>query len=235
MTETSHPSPREQILDAALPHVVFDGWSEDAFRAGVQDSGVDFALARSLFPKGGIDLAIAFHKRGDAQMVERLLQEDLSALRFRDRIASAVRFRLEAVEMFKEEVRRGTSLFALPHNAAEGARLIWGTADAIWSTLGDTSEDYNWYTKRATLSGVYGSVVLFWLGDDSEGHQATWEFLDRRIENVMQFEKMKAQVNANPLAAKFLSGPNWLLSKVRRPMDMPDPDLPGFIRPRGSK
>jgi ubiquinone biosynthesis protein COQ9 len=84
-------------------------------------------------------------------------------------------------------------------HAADGARAIWGTADAIWTALGDTSDDMNWYSKRASLSAVYGATVLFWLGDDSTGHQATWDFLDRRIEGVMRFEKAKAAMAANPL------------------------------------
>ena len=220
-------SDTEKLLDAALEHVVFDGWSEATFRAAVADIGMDQDTARALCPRGAIDLAIAFHKRGDDQMVARLKRENLLSMRFRDRVAAGVKFRLEAVGEHKEAVRRGSTLFSLPQNAGEGAKLIWGTADKIWDALGDRSEDYNWYTKRAILSGVYGSTVLFWLGDTSEDHEATWEFLDRRIENVMQFEQLKAQVNNNPVASKLMVGPNWLLSKIRKPATMPDPDLPG--------
>ena len=165
----------------------------------------------------------------DAAMEARIKSEDMSALKFSEKVAAAVRFRIEAATD-KEAVRRGTTLFALPVYAADGAKLIWGTCDAIWTALGDASEDVNWYTKRATLSGVYGSTVLFWLGDTSDNHQATWDFLDRRIDNVMQFEKVKAQINANPLASKLLIGPNWLMSKIRKPMTMPDADLPGYFR-----
>ena len=99
---------------------------------------------------------------------------------------------------------------ALPQHAAEGAGLVWGTCDRIWAAIGDSSADVNWYTKRLTLSSVYSATVLYWLGDNSPNHQDTWTFLDRRIENVMQFEKFKAQVNANPLAKQLLAGPNWL-------------------------
>ena len=218
---------KTKILDAGLPHVTFDGWSKETFDAAVMESGVDLALAHSLFPRGALDLSIAFHKRGDAQMVSRLKSENLLSMRFRDRIAAGVRFRLEAAAEDKEAVRRGTALFALPMNAGDGAKLVWGTADAIWTALGDQSKDHNWYTKRATLSAVYGSTVLFWLGDESEDHAATWEFLDRRIDNVMQFEKVKAQVNANPLASKLMAGPNWLLSQLKAPGSRIDSDLPG--------
>lgn len=215
----------EAILDAALDHVPFDGWSDATLRAASRDAGVDPALARALYPRGGVDLALAFHRRGDARMVERLAATDMSAMRFRDRIAAAVRYRLEAVED-RELVRRGSALFALPQHAAEGARAIWGTADLIWRSLGDSSDDINWYTKRATLSGVYGSVVLYWLGDSSDGHQATWDFLDRRIEDVMRFEKVKARVRDNPVLSRVLAGPMRLLDHIHAPKGTPA-DLPG--------
>ena len=230
-TAETVPTPAERVLDAALMHVPFDGWSETTLRAAVIDSGVAEALARSLYPRGGVDLALAYHRRGDALMRDKLATADLGAMRFRERVAHAVRLRLELVED-KEAVRRGATLFALPIYAADGLRAVWGTADAIWDALGDTSRDVNWYTKRVTLSGVYSATVLFWLGDDSPGHQDTWEFLDRRIENVMQIEKAKAAVRDNPVAKALLAGPLKLMEKIRKP-ETPD-DLPGKMadRPR---
>lgn len=228
-TQNSTEAAADRVLDAALMHVAFDGWSDATFRGAVADSGVDAGLAKALFPRGGVDLAIAFHKRGDALMRQRLAETDLSALRFRDKITTAVRLRLEVVDD-REAVRRGTTLFALPMHAADGARLIWGTADAIWSTLGDTSRDINWYTKRATLSGVYSATVLYWLGDDSPGHQATWDFLDRRIEDVMRFEKVKAGLRDNPISKALLAGPLKFMEKIQMPK-VPD-DLPGKMMDR---
>ncbi len=214
---------KDRILDAAVAHVPFDGWSETTFRAAAVDSGVADGVARALFPRGGVDLALAYHARGDAEMVARLAAMDLSALRFRDRIAKAVRTRLELAD--KELVRRGTTLFSLPQHAADGARAIWGTTDKIWTALGDTSTDLNWYTKRGTLTAVYGSTVLYWLGDGSLDHQASWDFLDRRIDQVMQFEKLKASLRENPLGKALLGGPLKILERVRAPK-MPN-DLPG--------
>ena len=162
-------------------------------------------------------------------MRDRFAAEDHNGLRYSEKVARAVRLRLEAASD-KEAVRRGTTFFALPQHAADGARAIWGTADAIWQALGDTSTDLNWYTKRATLSAVYASTVLFWLGDDSLGHQATWDFLDRRIENVMQIEKLKSQVRDNPLAKAFANGPGRWFDKIKAPT-MPT-DLPGSFMDR---
>ena len=224
-------SPKEQLLEAALMHVPFDGWSQATFDAAIDDSGVERTVAVSVCPRGAVDLAIAYHQQGDAEMVARMSAADLGAMKYSARVAAAVRFRLEAIED-KEVVRRGTTLFALPTYAGDGAKAIWGTADAIWNTLGDTSEDVNWYTKRATLSGVYSATVLFWLGDTSEDHADTWAFLDRRIENVMQIEKLKAQVNDSPVLSKLMAGPNWLLSHVKAPQRMPQAGLPGrWTRP----
>ncbi|MFN4170291.1 MAG: COQ9 family protein [Pseudorhodobacter sp.] len=197
---------RAAILDAALLHVPFDGWSEATFRAAIRESDVAEGLARALFPRGGVDLALEFHRAGDRQMAERLASADLAGLRYSEKVAHAIRTRLEIVED-RELVRRGTTLFALPRHAGEGARAIWGTADAIWRALGDTSRDFNWYSKRATLSAVYGATVLYWLGDDSPGRVATWDFLDRRIADVMRIEKVKAGLRDNPIARAMRAGP----------------------------
>ncbi|MEQ8365383.1 MAG: COQ9 family protein [Roseicyclus sp.] len=233
MTEdTRIPDARTRLIDAALMHVPFDGWSEASFRAAAVDAGLTDGEARAICPRGAVDLALAFHARGDAAMVERLKATDLTALRFRDRIAHAIRVRLELVEHDKEAVRRGLTLFALPMHAGDGARALWQTADAIWTTLGDTSDDLNWYTKRATLSGVYSSTVLYWLGDQSMDHTATWGFLDRRIDGVMQIEKIKGQVRKSQFLKPFLAGPEWLASRIKAPSSAAPADLPGRWGPR---
>ena len=215
-----------QLLAAALPHVAFDGWSETSLRAACQDLSITRQMAALACPRGAIDLAIRFHHDGDEAMQVILQKTDINAMKIREKITFSVRARLDAIRD-KEAVRRGATLMALPQHAAEGAGLVWGTCDRIWAAIGDSSADVNWYTKRLTLSSVYSATVLYWLGDNSPNHQDTWTFLDRRIENVMQFEKFKAQVNANPLAKQLLAGPNCLLSKVKAPSGVPTVDLPG--------
>lgn len=212
----STPSTKDILLDAALMHVPFDGWSDAALAAALEDTGLDTTAAKAVFPRGPVDMALAYHARGDAQMLAALQAADLGDMRFRDRVAYAVRLRLEVVED-KELVRRGMTLFALPPYAADGARALWQTADHIWQALGDTSQDVNWYTKRATLSAVYSATVLYWLGDTSDGDAATWAFLDRRIDNVMQIETLKAKARTNPAVSRLLQGPLGLLGRIRAP------------------
>jgi len=236
-TAADHPEPlsldeaRARLVEAAMMHVPFDGWSDASFRAASRDAGLVRAVADAACPRGPVDLALAFHEAGDREMLDRLAAEDLSGLRFRDKIAAAIRFRIEAAGD-REVVRRASSLFALPQYSADGARALWGTADRIWTALGDTSDDLNWYTKRATLSGVYASTVLYWLGDDSEGHAATWAFLDRRIADVMEIEKLKAQVNDNPVLKRVFAGPLWLAGRIKAPGRTGDARLPGYLRQR---
>ncbi len=212
----------ERVLDAALPHVAFDGWSETTFRAAITESGVAGALAHALFPRGGIDLALAYHRRGDRTMAGILAQNPPEG-GIRDRIAATVMARLSLAD--REAVRRGTALMALPAHAGDGAAAIWGTADAIWTALGDASDDVNWYSRRATLSAVYAATVLFWLGDDSEDALATRDFLNRRLDDVMRIEKAKAAIRDNPLAKRLLAVPLKLMSHVKAPV--PADDLPG--------
>jgi ubiquinone biosynthesis protein COQ9 len=215
---------KSALLAAALPHVPFDGWSQTTFDAAVSDSGIKRELALALFARGGLDMALAFHGAGDRTMSDAFFRENLAGLRYRDKVALAVRLRLHA-SRDKELVRRATVILALPQHAPEGARALWGTADAIWQALGDQSDDINWYTKRLTLSAVYGATVMFWLGDTSEDHANTRAFLDRRLDNVMNIEKAKASLRENNLAAALLSGPLRFLGKISKPQ--PRNDLPG--------
>lgn len=228
---TQSPDPKARLIAAALMHVPFDGWSEASFRAAAADADLSEAEARSLCPRGAVDLALAFHAQGDAAMVTKLRSEDLSVMRYSDRVAHAVRLRLELVEHDKESVRRGLTLFALPMHAADGTEALWQTADAIWRALGDTSDDLNWYTKRMTLSGVYSSTVLYWLGDQSMDHAATWSFLERRIDDVMRIEKAKSVVRGNRILKPLLAGPEWLAARIKAPSRMARDDLPGRWSP----
>ena len=142
------------------------------------------------------------------------LRADPPAGRFRDRVADALWRRVCASD--PELVRAGASVMALPQNAALGARLVWETADTVWTALGDRSDDVNWWTKRATLSSVWGAVVLYWLGDYSEGRADTRAFIDRRIDDVMRFEKLKAAARRVPgvgTLADFATG--WITSPPR--------------------
>ncbi|MDE9451460.1 COQ9 family protein [Aliiroseovarius sp. Z3] len=219
---------KEKMLEAAIAHVPFDGWSDATLAAAAQDCDLTEAEARAMFPRGALDLALAYHRKGDEDMVARLTTADLDNMRFRDKIAAGVRYRLEVAD--KELVRKGMAFFALPQNAGDGAAALWQTCGLIWETLGDSSTDLNWYTKRATLSAVYSSVVLFWLGDDSEGHAATWAFLDRRIDDVMKIEKIKGQARETALYKAFMSGPGKILDTIKAPGG-PNPNYPGRWEP----
>ena len=183
-----------KLMKAALPNVAFDGWSNSTFVAACTEADFSERKARLFCPRGAIDLAVAFHKWGDDQLETTFKKKKISQLKVRERIRKAVELRINLASD-KEAVRRGVVLFSLPIHAFEGSRLIWETSDLIWELVGDNSEDYNWYSKRTILSAVYGSTVLYWLGDNSEGSEETWQFLDRRIEDVMKFEYAKAQLN----------------------------------------
>lgn len=221
MTQTE-----DKLIDAILMHVAFDGWSDEAFKAAIADTGVDPVVARGLFPRGARDLARAWHDRGDDRMATAFAAADLTGMRYSEKVAHAVRLRIEAIDD-KEALRRAMVQNILPLNAPDGAKMLWQTADRIWTVLGDTSDDYNWYTKRMTLSGVVGSTLLFWLGDDSHDAQATWDFLDRRIGDVMTFEKVKSRVTEGPLG-RMLSAPGALFNIIRAPHRRDD--LPGARR-----
>ncbi len=184
---------RRRVLEHAVRHVPFDGWSDRALAAGAADAGMAVPEARLLFPRGGLGMALLFAAEGDRRMIERLEGEDLAAMRVRERVTFGVRSRLEADSAHREAVRRALALMALPGNVGQGLRCGYRTVDAIWHAVGDTSTDFNFYTKRALLGGVYSTTVLYWLDDESEGFEATWGFLDRRIGDVMKIQGLRGR------------------------------------------
>jgi len=177
---------RASLLDAALRHVPFDGWTWSAIDAGARDLALAPGEAHRLFPGGAQELIRAFSAAADRQMMETLEGLDLAAMKVRDKVAAGVRARLEAVAAHREAVRSGLAFFALPQNAPTGLACLYRTVDAIWYAAGDKATDYNFYTKRALLAGVYSSTLLFWLNDKSDDSAATWAFLDRRIAEVLK-------------------------------------------------
>lgn len=185
---------KDKVLDAVLAQAPFDGWSRAAIDSAVRAGAITRDEARLAFPGGVIDM-IAWHSlRADRQLVEEMERRGVASMKVRERVTLGVRIRLEQNAQHREAIRRALAMLAMPFNGLLASKLLYRTVDAIWYAAGDTATDFNFYTKRALLAGVYSSTVLFWLNDRSENFTATWEFLDRRIEDVMRIEKLKSRV-----------------------------------------
>jgi ubiquinone biosynthesis protein COQ9 len=206
---------RAAILQAALPHVAFDGFTDKVLERAGEEAAADKETVARLFPKGALDLLEEFSASADREMETRIAKLNLAELRIRERITAAVKTRLDVLRPNKEAARRAAAVLTLPPNAPLGVKLLWRTVDAMWRAIGDTTTDFNFYTKRGILAGVYSATLLRWFNDTSEGETATNEFLDRRIEDVMKFEKFKAQMKKE--AGKFPSLEEMLKRVNRRP------------------
>lgn len=181
-------------LAAELPkHAAFDGWTPAALDLAAAALGIDPAVARLAFPKGAADMIDAWFAHIDSAMLAELPPQALAAMKIRERITALVQARLDLIAADIEALRRALAVLALPQNLALAAKLNWRAADAMWRAAGDTATDYNHYTKRATLGGVYAATVMAMLGDESDDRADTRAFLARRIDGIMQFEKAKAR------------------------------------------
>jgi ubiquinone biosynthesis protein COQ9 len=204
---------KDRLLEAALPHVVFDGWGTTALAAGAADAGIAAGQIHAVFVVPERDLPAHFSDWADRRMLARLAEMDLPTMKVRERITAAVRLRLEELAGHEEAVRRAIGSAVLPAHAGPALGDAYRTVDAIWRVAGDRATDFNFYTKRGLLAVVMASTTLFWLDDDSDSHEETWAFLDRRIEGIMQVPKLQARVSsALSRVAKPLSG---LMTRTR--------------------
>jgi ubiquinone biosynthesis protein COQ9 len=209
MTEAfDRDAARAAILTVALTHVPFDGWTDAVLAQAASEVGHMAETALRVFPGGPAEAIAFWSESADRAMLAALETPEFAALRTREKVARAVRVRLEALAAHKEALRRALGFLALPLNAHRAPGLVWRTVDAIWYAAGDRATDFNYYTKRGLLLGVYSASVLYWLDDRSEGHEATWRFLDRRIADVMAVPKALADLGEKlrGFAPPFLRG-----------------------------
>lgn len=201
---------RETLLLAALPHVPFDGWGQKALAAGAREAGIDPALAADAFPGGAGEMIELFNQWADRRAVAELEAAQIGRLKVRQRIAVGVRRRIEANAAHREAIRLGLAHLTLPQNMPLASRVLYRTVDALWYAAGDTATDFNFYTKRGLLAGVYCATVLYWLNDKSPGAADSWAFLDRRIADVMRIPPALGRI------AAVLPNPLRLLRPLRR-------------------
>ena len=202
----------DELKEALAPllgsHAAFDGWSNRALTMAAAELGVPAERARIAFPRGAMEMIDAWFDSVDRRMLLAFPPERIAAMKIRDRIGALLLFRFETLRPSKEALRRAIAILAMPQNALAAARLAWRSADRIWRLAGDTATDYNHYTKRTILIGVYGSTTLVFLDDESDDLASTRAFLDRRIGDVMRFEKTKARftgrADRRPSLSRFL-------------------------------
>ncbi|WP_343559286.1 COQ9 family protein [Kiloniella sp. b19] len=189
MSETEEMSRDETVkavLDSVLSLVPFEGWSERALIEAAEENDLSRQQVLALFPRGIQDVVRVLNQRFDDEMLAACPAEELEDMKVRERIATLVRTRLMVMEPHRDALKQGLSYFALPGNVTEGFHTLYDTLDRIWVAAGDRSNDYNFYSKRMLLAGVYSSTLLYWLEDGSEGYEKSWAFLDRRIANVLR-------------------------------------------------
>jgi ubiquinone biosynthesis protein COQ9 len=185
---------KSAVLEHALAHAALDGFNDATLaRAGIE-AEIGAETMQHLFPQGAASLVEQYSLAADAAMESAL--PDLGGLKIRERIRAAVLARIDALKPNKEAARRAAAFLLLPTHVGLAASLVYRTVDAIWRAAGDKATDFNYYTKRAILAGVYTSTLMRWFNDTSDDERETRSFLDARIENVMQFEKVKAELKA---------------------------------------
>ena len=184
---------RDRLLVAALPHVIFDGWGLASLTAAARDLGLKAGTVEAAFPNPRRDSVAHFSDWADRRLLAELKRSNVIEMKVRDRGAQGVRGRREEREGNKEAVRRATGFLSLPGNHGLALHLVYRTVDEIWHLAGDEATDFNFYTKRGLLAAVLISTTLFWLDDESEGHAASWAFLDRRVAAIMEIPKAQAK------------------------------------------
>jgi ubiquinone biosynthesis protein COQ9 len=195
MTDEEMLAIRRAILADALPNVPFDGWSGATLRQATTAAGHDPAMAARAFPGGAIELLAFWLSECDRVMLAGFDDPAVRKLKLRDKMAAAIRRRLDHVAAHEEAVRRALNTLALPQHAPQALRSLHRTVDALWYAVGDRSTDFNFYTKRAMLAAIYSATLVYWLDDRSPDKAQSWAFLERRLDGIMRFQKWRGKLD----------------------------------------
>ncbi|XP_071451267.1 ubiquinone biosynthesis protein COQ9, mitochondrial isoform X2 [Hetaerina americana] len=184
---------KKKILEASLPYVCVHGWTKAAISAGAESIGYP-GVAHGLFPAGGVELVNFFYTSCNHDLAERLKQEveeareDLSKKKPSKFSRDAVEIRLRMIIPYIKHWPQAIAIMTLPQNVPVSLANLLTLVDDICHYAGDNAVDFSWYTKRIALAGVYKATELSLIQDSSEDYEATWNFLDRRIEDVTQLQ-----------------------------------------------
>ena len=206
-----------KFIDIALKHVPFEGWNEQVFEKTCLEANISIIQGKLLFPRSSTDLMLSFLKRDDQELSNLVKKNDNVNQKYRIRISNAIFDRINLAQKNREAYRKALSLLALPHMTPDNAAMMWNLSDTIWVALNDSSTDVSWYTKRITLGFVYSTSLIYWLGDESHELKKTKDFLERRIEDVMEFEMVKGKFRNSKFGQEFMRGPGKVFSFIKAP------------------
>ncbi|MGL6187740.1 MAG: COQ9 family protein [Holosporales bacterium] len=195
---------KAKILAHAVSLAGVNGWRKEVLKKAAEEMGYPEIVAWALFPGGVEDALCCWSRQVDAQLRSTLSLGSLENLKVRERIFWGVRTRLQILEPQKAAVAEAARFFLNPLNTCQGVKLLQETVHTLWVAAGDTSTDWNYYSKRVLLSGVYGATFLYWLKDTSLDHEKTWEFLKNRIDSVMKIQKIKWDLQGKTAQAKMV-------------------------------
>lgn len=186
---------KEMLIKAALRQIPFEGWNRLAFEKAEAAEGLPAGTYAAYFPGGVQEFIKATRTWVDDEMRRIILtQADFEQSKIREKIFRCVMARIKTLTPYREAVRRLVGHQLLPWNKLWGLRDLSSAADAMWKLAGDRSIDYNFYTKRILLSGVYAATLQHWFDDMSDGFEDTQTFLRARIENVLKFGKFVGEI-----------------------------------------
>ena len=183
---------RDDLIRAMLPHIPFDGWTDSAITMAAEDMGISSEQARDLLPGGIMDAIDGFTDMADRDMATSLDALDPRPTGITTIIRESILCRLDNAASHREAVSAALKVLAKPQHGPLAAKTLYRTVDRIWRLTGDRAVDFSFYTKRATLAGVYSAVLLYWVANPSADRQRVESFLDQRLREVALIPRVTA-------------------------------------------
>ena len=197
---------RLKILKFAKIVVAKDGLTSNTFKNISKKYDLNIDEMNLLFPGGKNDFLYFVLEQLNIDLENYCKKLDLIRLPVHKRIRKILLSKINIMDKEKKFYKKIFLNLLIPKKNFSLPIKLYKSVDQIWFIAGDTSVDFNFYTKRLILAGIYSRVIFFFFNNNNQ--KLLEDLLDSNLRRVSKIPELKTKLNIFkdllPKAIKFV-------------------------------
>jgi ubiquinone biosynthesis protein COQ9 len=189
---------KQKIISKFIELLQFEGWSNNTLEKAAKECGFDSGYLSIIYPGGISEFTNEFITECNDAALKVALDDNFAKLRTTQKVEEIIYRRIGTYHNVLgsiDNVRKFVGYCGNPVNVPGSLRNIYSFSSDVWYLLGDKSTDFNYYTKRISLSAIYTKCMLYSLSDKSDNLTQTKKYIQKSIDGLMKINKLKQKVN----------------------------------------
>ncbi len=179
---------KQKLLEAIINIVEINGWSSNVFQKLKNKNIIKISDLMINFPDEDKDLLIFVINELNYLMEKKINKRDIMNLPISKRIKRILITRFEILKNNKKFYKKTFNYLLLPKNIKLMKNNLYKSVDQMWYLAGDNSTDFNFYTKRLTLSFIYVNALFTFYKNDKSNVE---DNIDINLKKISKIPKLK--------------------------------------------